>query len=396
MHRATCDQIPLLWRAAPRRWGHPWHSMCSYMAMFPPSIPHVFIKWLTDPDDVVYDPFCGRGTTVLEACLLGRTGLGADANPLAWTLTSAKAKPPSAHALRRRIAQLRRAHSRLNIDNEPKVIRKIFHPDVLAQLLWLRSELSSRSHVDRFLLATLLGVLHANAGTSGVPRGLTIAMPNTFSMAPQYVLRYKARHKLIAPKKDVIDFLEARVNYLGHVPRTFRPGFAWRQSATDYHRYPQSQKPARLIFSSPPYMSVMKYGKLNWLRLWMLGHKPSPVDSELFSSGSLELYLDFMRLVIERSNEVLADDGFMCFVVGDVRRSGGELNLAAAVADSCVSRTGLRIAAVIEDKVPIRHKVSRIWKDRRGRATKTDRILILAGRRARRLPRAPSVDWEAI
>jgi site-specific DNA-methyltransferase (adenine-specific) len=93
--------------------------MCSYMAMFPPSMPHVFIRWLTNPGDVVYDPFCGRGTTVLEACVLGRIGLGSDANPLAWVLSSAKADPPTMQALTDRIEQLRSINGRQDTRDEP-------------------------------------------------------------------------------------------------------------------------------------------------------------------------------------------------------------------------------------------------------------------------------------
>jgi hypothetical protein len=48
---------------------------------------------------------------------------------------------------------------------------------------------------------------------------------------------------------------------------------------------------------------------------------------------------------------------------------------------------------MIEDKLPTDHKVSRIWKERHGRATKTDRILILAGPKARRLPQLPKINW---
>jgi len=369
--------------------------MCSYMAMFPPSIPHVFIEWLTRPGDVVYDPFSGRGTTVLEACAHGRIGLGSDANPLAYILSSAKADPPSIQALSRRLTELRAIDGRVDSSGQAQVIRQIFHRDVLAQLLWLRSNLSRQSKVDRFLLATLLGVLHANARTDGTPRGLTISMPNTFAMAPRYVLRYKARHKLVAPNKNVIDLLEDRLRHLGGAPAQFSQGAAWCQDVTKPPHFPRGQKPARLIFSSPPYLSVMKYGKLNWLRLWLLGFDSSSVDANLFSSGSLDSYLEFMKRAIGRCCEVLADDGYMCLVIGDVRRGDRHLNLAAAVADSCVEGTHLRIAALISDKVPQRHKVSRIWKDRRGYATKTDRILILAGPKARRLPAAPRFEWNA-
>src|SRR6266545_5048070 len=87
--------LPRRWHRAPRRWGHPLHSLCSYFAMFPPQIANVFVRWLTAPGDSVYDPFSGRGTVPLEAVLLGRRGLGSDANPLAVALTQAKAQIPS-------------------------------------------------------------------------------------------------------------------------------------------------------------------------------------------------------------------------------------------------------------------------------------------------------------
>ena len=62
--------------------------MCSYMAMFPPNLPHYFIEKCTQTGDVVLDPFCGRGTTPLEACLMGRAAVGNDLNCLAYTLNS--------------------------------------------------------------------------------------------------------------------------------------------------------------------------------------------------------------------------------------------------------------------------------------------------------------------
>src|SRR5438067_4102255 len=107
--RPGCDTtsgLPAIWRAAPKRWGHPLHSMCSYMAMFPPAIPRVFIEWLTSAGDTVWDPFSGRGTTPLEACLAGRVGIGSDLNPLAALLTSAKVDPPTSSELKKRLADL--------------------------------------------------------------------------------------------------------------------------------------------------------------------------------------------------------------------------------------------------------------------------------------------------
>ena len=48
----------------------------SYRACFKPQLPRFFIDRLTEPGDVVYDPFMGRGTTVIEAVMAGRRAIG--------------------------------------------------------------------------------------------------------------------------------------------------------------------------------------------------------------------------------------------------------------------------------------------------------------------------------
>ena len=103
----------------------------TYLAMFPPTIPHVFVTWLTRPGDTVYDPFSGRGTTPLEACLMGRVGIGSDANPLACLLTSAKVDPPSRTALAARLRELALRKKRLSPRNAPAEIRMLFSSGTL-------------------------------------------------------------------------------------------------------------------------------------------------------------------------------------------------------------------------------------------------------------------------
>ena len=72
------------WTAAQRE-GHSLHEV-SYRACFKPSLPAFFVTRLSQPGDLVYDPFMGRGTTPLEAVLRGRRGGGNDVNPLATML----------------------------------------------------------------------------------------------------------------------------------------------------------------------------------------------------------------------------------------------------------------------------------------------------------------------
>src|SRR6266566_215200 len=76
----------------------------SYRACFKPQLPRFFIERLTVAQDTVYDPFLGRGTTVVEAALLGRRVAGCDINPLSSILTSPRLRPPTFREVRQQLA----------------------------------------------------------------------------------------------------------------------------------------------------------------------------------------------------------------------------------------------------------------------------------------------------
>src|SRR5437868_7046702 len=76
----------------------------SYRACFKPQLPRFFIQRLTEPGEMVYDPFMGRGTTLLEAALLQRIPIGCDVNPLSAILLRPRLEPPSYQTMADRLA----------------------------------------------------------------------------------------------------------------------------------------------------------------------------------------------------------------------------------------------------------------------------------------------------
>ena len=68
------------------------HSLHEYPAKFIPEFPKFALKYSSLKKGLVFDPFNGSGTTLLEAKLVGLDGVGVDINPIAKLITDAKTK----------------------------------------------------------------------------------------------------------------------------------------------------------------------------------------------------------------------------------------------------------------------------------------------------------------
>ena len=64
-----------------------------YPAQFIPQLPGILINYFSNPGDTVLDPFCGCGTTLVEAYKFGRRAIGIDLNPIAVIIAKAKLIP---------------------------------------------------------------------------------------------------------------------------------------------------------------------------------------------------------------------------------------------------------------------------------------------------------------
>ena len=71
------------------------HSLHPYPARFIPQIPRKAILEWSSSGDVVLDPFCGCGTTLLESIILDREAIGIDNNAVACLVSRAKVIPYS-------------------------------------------------------------------------------------------------------------------------------------------------------------------------------------------------------------------------------------------------------------------------------------------------------------
>lgn len=90
-------QQPGFWDFSHSRGRQGGHAFFQYPAMMVPELQGTLLDalLLTAPDTkLVYDPFLGSGTVLLEALYRGLSFFGADINPMATLLSRVKAEPP--------------------------------------------------------------------------------------------------------------------------------------------------------------------------------------------------------------------------------------------------------------------------------------------------------------
>ena len=211
----------------------------------------------------------------------------------------------------------------------------------------------------------ITGIIHGNSENY-----LSISMPNTFSMSPNYIRRFIKEHNLQKPKRDVFFILKKILDRrYKKLPET--RGKAYNLDVRKL--YPIKDSSVDLIITSPPYTKIIRYGQFNWIRLWFLDKIAKDVDGDLFFTQSIPKYCEFMYDTLNELKRILKPGKKLVLVIGDIKKK----QLAHIILKRCAIPLGFKLIKDIEDKISDEKKVSKIWGEKRGNATKIDRILVL-------------------
>lgn len=384
----TIDNTPTPWSKLNARDFDSWHSMCSYLGAFPAPLANYFIQYFSNEGDLVYDPFSGRGTTALEARILNRNSLATDLNPIALALSEAKNYNLTLDEIYQRINELEEKYDYALYQPEATAqsdeIHLIFHPKTLAQLCYLRRKLlKSEKEVDKYLVGITLGILHGGERKDTTSAYASIDMPNTFSMSPEYVRRYVQTNQLNRFERNVFSLLREKTDrlYKKH-SKLGGKGLIMKANVkllSDYKGLEEFKNSANLILTSPPYLGIVNYAKQNWIRSWFMNEDPLTVSQELDDDLNLEEWIDFSKLAITELKKFLKKDGVAVFVIGDVAKSKNSvIALAREFCLMILENKLFKNVWCINDVITSTDKTTRIWGDKKGVATTTDRIVILS------------------
>ncbi len=359
------------WTARQRQ-AHPLHEI-SYRACFKPQLPRFFIEAFTQPGERVYDPFVGRGTTLIEAALTGRRAIGNDINPLSRLLIAPRLNPPAIDEVAERLDQLQRVLP--PGADAPEDLLAFYHPDTLRDIARLRSYFlgAAGDSIDAWIRMVCLNRLTGHS--TGFFSVYTLP-PNQATSAMRQRKINQARAQ-VPPKRNVFEIILRKTKTLLKVP--LPPQF--RRDGARVLTGPAERTPGiadasvDLIVTSPPFLDVVDYPSDNWLRCWFAGIEPAAVPITLHRS--LTDWESFVAGCFEEFARVVRPGGKIAFEVGEVR--GGKVALEHTVLSAAKGLPLQPIAVMINRQAFT--KTAQCWGvDNNAKGTNSNRIVVFERR----------------
>lgn len=361
---------------AKQRAGHSLHEI-SYRACFKPELPRFFITRLTGEGDLVYDPFMGRGTTIVEAALLNRVPAGCDINPLSRLLTYPRLNPPE-------IAEVEERLESIDL-MKPRDIREdllvFYHPETLRSITNLRAYLLKREeHETADGVDGWIRMVATNRLT-----GHSTGFFSVYTMPPNQAVSVDSQRKInekrsqTPPLKEIKAIIMRKSRSLlrklnkeeAVLLRSLSPKARLLTSSAD-STPGLGENTVNLVVTSPPFLDVVNYQQDNWLRCWFNGIDTGSVN--IWQLSKPEEWREKMTAVFAELRRILVPGGYAAFEVGEVRR--GKMLLETLAVPAALA-AGLIPEAVIVNSQAFT-KTSNCWGiENFKKGTNTNRIVLL-------------------
>jgi len=303
----------------------------SYRACFKPQLPRFFIKLLTKEGDTVYDPFNGRGTTVVEAALLGRRIVANDINPLSKILTFPRFFLPEIEDVEKRLSLIPFDYTlRAGID-----LSMFYDPRTEAELVSLKQYLMCQrmkgreDNLDRWIRMVATNRL----------TGHSSGFFSVYTLPPNQAVTQESQVRINEKRNQKPDYRDVRKiivrkskSLLRNVTGLERKNLAEAGRSALFLNQDAGRTSAikseslQLTVTSPPFLDIVQYSKDNWLRCWFNDIDDRKISREITMAKSIEGWSAVMGRVFSELFRVTKPGGWVAFEVGEVRKKSIKLD----------------------------------------------------------------------
>lgn len=331
------------WSFVNRKQAHPVESIHPYPAKFIGDIPRALLDSLSKPPGtVVFDPFCGSGTTLVEAQRKGIPSIGIDLNPIACLISRVKTAPIPVGLgnVSLRVANAARANrnpARWAIPNVDHWFKEEVQ-EAVASLIDSLKSIPADATYDALRLA-ISSILVRISNQESDTRYAAISKPvNKNDVFDQFLLACQKLERALMARDW--DLPEARVVEAD----TLKVG----EDAVG--------RKVGLIITSPPYPNAYEYWLYHKYRMWWLGFDPLAVKEKEIGARAhfykrehhTEAHFwDQMRQTFKLIDRVLVPSGFVCFVIGRSKIHGRIID-NAYILQTVASERGMRVVSRFE------------------------------------------------
>jgi len=350
----------------------------SYRACFKPQLPLFFIEKLTKEEDVVYDPFLGRGTTIIEASLMNRRVIGNDVNPLSKILAEPRLLIPDYEELVNYLEKIPfKKGLKADID-----LSMFYHPDTESEIVSLRNYILNKEKDSELNQYDKWIRMVATNRLTGHSKGFfsVYTMPPNQAVLPERQIKINEKRNQKPEYRNVKELiLKKTKSLIKSVSKTQREklkslhktAIFLNKDARETEEIPENF--VQLTVTSPPFLDVVQYAKDNWLRGWFNGIDINEVEKKITMSKTIDDWTNIMQGVFDELFRITKQGGYVAFEVGEVKN--GKIRLEEHVVHLGIN-SGFNLMGVTINEQKFT-KTANIWGVKNNnKGTNSNRIVL--------------------
>ena len=289
----------------------------SYRACFKPQLPRFFIELLSKEGDIVYDPFSGRGTTVVEAGLMARHIILNDISPLSKILSFPRFFLPTLTEVEKRLSEISFNYTeKADID-----LSMFYHPKTESEIVSLKKYFQGKrehDNIDHWI--KMVATNRLTGHSKGYFSVYTLPPNQAVSQESQIKINKKRNQK--PEYKDVCRIILRKTKSLlrninkeqiKNLEKAGQKGLFLNEDARNTKSIRSNS--VQLTVTSPPFLDVVNYEKDNWLRCWFNNIDTEEVSKKITVTKSLEDWCKIMKETLKELYRITKKGGWVAFEV---------------------------------------------------------------------------------